>query len=282
MRPWKAELAILSAVLIGAITYPVVQWTLQHMDLLLFHIMRFPLLALLFFPLVLRVKPRWQGLWKAALPGVFLWLGIMTWSYGVMITDQLGSSAFITSLQSILAPFVARMVFGTRIMPNTLWGLGVAAIGLALLTLENGLQITPASRWMLLSAVLFSMYLVTNSQFSREFDSGAMSWAQFLACAILSLCVAPFLSDWHIEPSWWLAAALFFMVVISTGLRFFLMVSGQKEVPADRASILVMMEPVLVAVMAWSLLEERMNPMQLTGSGLILLAIFLARPKAPA
>ena len=280
MKFWKPEANIFAAASIGAMTYPIAQWSLHQMDVLMFHIIRFPLLTLLFLPAVLRAKPEWRNLWKAALPGAFLWLGIMAWSYGVMTSDQLGSAAFITSLMSIIAPFIARIMFGTRIHRSTLIGLVIATIGLAMLTLENGLTITPASQWMLLSAVLQGMYLVTNSQYASQFNPMVMSWSQFLCCAILSLLAAPFLSDFHIEPSMQLGAALLFMVFISTGLRFTLMTIGQRSTPAARAAIIVMTEPVLVAFISLTFMGETMTTIQMLGGGLILAAIYLASPRS--
>ena len=279
LKRWQSDSCILGATTIGAAAYPVAQWTLMQMDVLFFHTLRFPLLALIFLPFAWKHLPPMRQLPKAALPGVFLWLGIIAWSIGVMTSEQMGSSAFIISLQSILAPLLARVLFGTKLRPMLIVSLLIATAGLALLSLENGLQISRSSLWMMLAACMLSMYLVTNSYLASQFHPLAMSWAQFAGCALLSLASAPFLSDWRMDFSWTLLAALFYMVIIATGLRFTLMSLGQRVTPAAGAAMILVMEPVMVALIGWSLMNEQMSTQQLMGCGLIMAACLLALPR---
>ena len=279
MKLWQADLCIFGSAVIGAITYPVAQFILQEMDLLLFHIIRFPLLSLLFLPFVLRQSIPWRSIWKAALPGAFFWLGIMCWSFGVMLTDHVGSAAFIMSLQSILAPFAARIVFGTRLQIGVFVSLCIATAGLALLNLQQGFQVDDASKWMLAAATCQAFYLITNSQFARGFSPITMSWAQFTISGIMSGVASIFVSDFHINssPALWLCLA--FMTVISTGLRFTLMSWGQQVTTASRAASILILEPVMVAVIGWLFLSSYLSLMQTIGCALIFSAVVLVKPK---
>jgi drug/metabolite transporter (DMT)-like permease len=280
MKVWQADLCVFTAAMIGAITYPIAQYILQQMDLLLFHIIRFPLLSLLFLPLVLRqASVPWRSLWQAALPGVFLWLGIICWSFGVMLTDKIGSAAFIISLQSIFAPFLSRLVFGTRLQLGVFVSLFIATGGMALLNLQQGFAVDEASLWMLGSAVFNAFYLICNSRFARGFSPITMSWAQFTACGILSAVASLFVGDFHVESSLPLWLGLIFMVVISTGLRFTLMTLGQQVTTAARAASLVMLEPVMVAIIGWGFLNSYLTTLQTAGCALIFAAVVLVKPK---
>jgi len=279
LKRWQSDSCILTATTIGAITYPIAQWTLLQMDVLFFHTLRFPLLALLFLPFAWKHLPPLRELLPAALPGVFLWLGIIAWSIGVMTSKHMGASAFIISLQSILAPLLARVIFGTKLRPMLIVSLLIATSGLALLSLENGLQVSSANLWMMLSATLLAMYLVSNSHLASRYHPLAMSWAQFAGCALMSLLAAPFLSNWQMDFSWPLMAALLFMVVIATGLRFSLMTLGQRVTPAAGAAMILVLEPVMVALIGWGLMDEQMNPQQLLGCSLIMGACLLALPR---
>jgi len=276
LKRWQADSSILTATVIGAATYPVAQWILLQMDVLFFHTLRFPLLAIIFLPFAWKHLPPLRQLFLAALPGIFLWFGIIAWSIGVMTSEQMGSSAFIISLQSIVAPLLGRIIFGTRIRPQLLVSICFAATGLALLTLEQGLQVSPSSWWMMLAAVMLAMYLVTNSHISPRFHPVAMSWAQFTGCAVLSLATAPFLSEWNFTFSWPLIGALLFMAVIATGLRFTLMTLGQRLTPATSASMILILEPVLVAIIGWQLNNEQMSHQQLFGCAMIMSACLLS------
>lgn len=196
-----------------------------------------------------------------------------------MTSEQMGSSAFIISLQSIVAPLLGRIIFGTQIRPQLLFSLCFAAAGLAFLTLEQGLQVSPSSWWMMLAAVMLAMYLITNSHLAPRFHPIAMSWAQFAGCALLSLAIAPFLSEWRFNFSWLLIGAILFMTLIATGLRFTLMTVGQRLTPATSAAMILILEPVLVAILGWQLNDERMSLQQLFGCALILAACLMSLPR---
>jgi drug/metabolite transporter, DME family len=47
------------------------------------------------------------------------------------------------------------------------------------------------------------------------------------------------------------------------------------------ASVVATLEPVLAAGLAAVALGERLSPLQVAGGGLILLAVWLLRPRAP-
>src|SRR5690606_40177504 len=175
MKVWQADLCVFTAAMIGAITYPIAQYILQQMDLLLFHIIRFPLLSLLFLPLVLRqASVPWRSLCQAALPGVFLWLGIICWSFGVMLTDKIGSAAFIISLQSIFAPFLSRLVFGTRLQLGVFVSLFIATGGMARLNVHKAFEAEEATLGMMGSPVFNAFYLLSTSRFAGGFSPFTM------------------------------------------------------------------------------------------------------------
>jgi drug/metabolite transporter, DME family len=55
--------------------------------------------------------------------------------------------------------------------------------------------------------------------------------------------------------------------------------SGVRRVPVSIASVVATLEPVLAAVLAAVVLGERLSPLQVAGGGLILLAVWLLRPR---
>ena len=81
------------------------------------------------------------------------------------------------------------------------------------------------------------------------------------------------LEGWH-APVWALGAAT---VVVGTVLPYLLVLSALRSLPAGRAGILGMLEPVVATVTAWGWLGEALSPMQLVGGTVLLLGVTLAQ-----
>lgn len=63
--------------------------------------------------------------------------------------------------------------------------------------------------------------------------------------------------------------------VVSTIGPLTLFLAGLQKLSSAKASIIVMIEPVVAALAAWVLLNEQLTPQQLVGGGVVLLALFL-------
>ena len=75
-------------------------------------------------------------------------------------------------------------------------------------------------------------------------------------------------------PVWLL---IVWVVVLGTIVPFGLLVGSLRHIPATRAGILAMLEPVAGTVVAWAWLGESLGAVQLTGGAFVLVAIFLAQ-----
>jgi len=67
------------------------------------------------------------------------------------------------------------------------------------------------------------------------------------------------------------------MVLLGTIIPFVLLVGALRYIPATRAGIVAMLEPVTGAIVAWVWLGESFGGIQLLGAIVVLGAIFLAQ-----
>lgn len=98
-----------------------------------------------------------------------------------------------------------------------------------------------------ISSAAIALFLFHQPEFSRVAELNSLQWAVVVGIAIIST-IAP--------------------------LTLFL--AGLQRLPSAKASIVVMIEPVVAAVAAWMLLGEKLTPTQMFGSLLVLTAIALA------
>lgn len=69
------------------------------------------------------------------------------------------------------------------------------------------------------------------------------------------------------------------LAVVCTILPITLFLMGLQHLPSGRASIVVMIEPVVAALAAWAILDEKIRPFQCVGMVLVLSSILLNKNK---
>jgi drug/metabolite transporter (DMT)-like permease len=80
-------------------------------------------------------------------------------------------------------------------------------------------------------------------------------------------------ADLH-APVWLLLA---YIVVLGTIVPFILLITALHYIPATRATVVAMLEPVLAAVVAYAWLGEEIGSLQIVGGLLVLAGIVLAQ-----
>jgi len=75
-------------------------------------------------------------------------------------------------------------------------------------------------------------------------------------------------------PVWLLIA---YIVVLGTVVPFICMITALRHIPATRATVVAMVEPVLAGLVAYAWLGEKISPEQLAGGLMVLAAIVLAQ-----
>jgi DME family drug/metabolite transporter len=71
------------------------------------------------------------------------------------------------------------------------------------------------------------------------------------------------------------------VVVAGTLLPFICVVAALRHLPAPRVAVAATLEPVLAALFAWRLHDERLALVQLAGGGLVLAAVLWVQAHRP-
>ena len=74
-------------------------------------------------------------------------------------------------------------------------------------------------------------------------------------------------------PGW---ALMLWIIIIGTVIPYLLTVTGIRELSAGTSSVIGMIEPIFAGVIAWIILSEALNGLQLIGCAVVLLGIYLA------
>lgn len=187
-----------------------------------------------------------------------------------------GKAGFITALYIVIVPILG-MFIGKKVRP-VIWGcVAVAAIGLYLLSITNGLNIGKGDFLVLLCALGFSCHILVIDHFSPKADGVAMSCIQFFVVAILSSIVMFSFETPTIEAvlsSW---PPIIYAGVLSAGVGYTLQIVAQKDTDPTTASLLMSLESVFALIAGMAILHEAMSGRQIFGCILMFAAIIVAQ-----
>jgi len=142
----------------------------------------------------------------------------------------------------------------------------------------------------LAAAIAFAFYILMAEEGVKHRDAVSLSAFGFVFGALFFAVIQPWWSyPWHIAgkdvsllgnlssshlPVW---ALMCWMIVLGAIVPFALFVGSLNHIPATRASILAMLEPVVATAVAWAWLDESLVAVQVVGGVIVLAGIVLAQ-----
>ena len=214
----------------------------------------------------------------ALIAGAFFGLDIAFWHASLVMTS-VANATFLVNLGNAAVGLVAWVVL--REKPARIWlvALGIALFGAFLLsrgTVDGGASTLPGDLLALIAAVMVGLYLFF-AKLARR-DSGAMQvlfWStaatlivSTLASVVRQEALIPPDASWFIWP--------FALAVIAHVLGQGLIVAGVGKTPAAVAGLLLLIQPVTGALIAWARFGEALTQVQLAGCALVLAGVWLA------
>lgn len=184
--------------------------------------------------------------------------------------------SFITGLYVIVVPLIGYFV-GYR-YGLIVWSGGLLAIiGLYLMTAGGLPGMLKGDLIALAGAVIWAIHLLVISERAARFNQIALSFIQFLCCAVLSLGIAYFFEDqilpMEIEGYLWPVVN----GVIVVGLAYTLQVLVMPHAEPFSASVILSLEAVFGAIAGYLVFDESKTMMALLGAVLMLTGCLLAQ-----
>jgi len=178
-----------------------------------------------------------------------------------------------------------RVAHGRRLAP-TLWGAVWLSVLGSFLVVEayhvgtlDALGVLAA----VASMVTFAIYLVASERAGRRYDAFTiMVWGFGFATLFWLVVRPPWTFPWEQFGSARNLALGLGVAVIGTLAPFLLEVAALRHLPASRVGVVATLEPVLGALLAWALLDERLGPSQVIGGCLVVAAVLWVQAHPPA
>lgn len=198
---------------------------------------------------------------------------LMTACFVIANTKTQAANAIILQYTSTfwifaLSPWLLR----ERARAGDLWILGLAMVGIAIIFAGNASTDLVGLTIALASGLFFGLLTMMIRRL-RDSDPAAVTVFNNLGSAVLLLPLA-----WAMGSLLLSSRALLLLIlmgIVQFGTPYYLYTLGLARVPAYQASLITMLEPVLVPVWTYMAIGERVPPTTLIGGGVILTALVL-------
>ncbi|NOX62139.1 MAG: DMT family transporter [Chloroflexi bacterium] len=225
-------------------------------------------------------ESRWSRQWLAGvIIGLFLFAGYGFQTWGLRFTTP-AKAGFITGLSVVIVPLLGVVFLRERPGRGVVAGVGLATVGLGLLSLYGAnlaAGVNPGDLLVLACAFSFGGHIFITGRFAPRMNALTLTTVQIITVALLAGLAA-----WLFEPRVpWppsgqpLFAALF-TGLLATALAFGIQTAAQRFTTATHTALIFAMEPVFAALGSFILIGERLEPVQLLGGALILAGMLAA------
>jgi drug/metabolite transporter (DMT)-like permease len=270
-----ATIGLLAMTAVWGSTFVLIKGVVDRMPVADFLAVRFVLAAIVMFALFHRHVARLsrRQLWRGAVLGAIYGSGQLLQTWGLsMISPSV--SGFVTGMYVVFTPILATVLLRQR-MPPVVWlAVGMATLGLALLSL-NGFSVDKGVWLTLLSALLYGLHIVGLGHWSRADEAFGLSAVQMAVIALVCLLATAGHGGPMLPPdrSAWMATL--YMALIAGAGAMLMQTWAQAHLPATRAAIVMTTEPVFAAGFAVLLGVDALSWRMLVGGGLVLAAMYL-------
>lgn len=287
IRSYFADLILLWVTFVWGATFVMVKNAIAVLPPFSFNAIRFSLAALALACLIWlghrSVLARWdRHLFKGGGQiGLWLFAGYAFQTFGLLFTTS-AKAGFITGLSVVMVPLLAYWLLRQRMGKGTLAGVCIAAVGLALLTLQKAEAVNIGDLLILLCAFSFAMHIITVSRYAARYPALLLGFVQIATVALLNAIAALLFEPWNqvwqkqVLTSREVGTALLVTSLFATAFAFVAQSHFQKYTTPTRTALIFSLEPVFAALTAYFWAGEVFTPREFSGSLLILAGMILA------
>ena len=208
--------------------------------------------------------------------GIALTLASFMQQLGIMYTT-VGKSGFITALYIVLVPFLSYAIYRTRITLVQCISVGIAAVGMYFICINEGFSINKGDFYTLICAICFAAQIIAVDKVIANLDGVRLSLVQFATCTVLNgvlmfIFESPSLTNVLLG---WVPIA--YAGIMSSGVAYTLQIVGQKHCNPVLACMIMSLESAFALLSGWLLLGQAMSSREIFGCVLVFAAIMLAQ-----
>jgi drug/metabolite transporter (DMT)-like permease len=266
--------ALVAVTAVWGSTFVVVKDAVERMPVLDFLAWRFGIAAIAMLLLRPRAIARLGrgGRIRGGWLGLALGAGYVTQTFGLEHTSA-SVSGFITGLFVVFTPLIAALLLRHEVGGAAWTAVGIATIGLGLLSL-HGFAIGYGESLTVLTAVAFAAHIVGLGEWSAGRDPVGLAVVQLLVVAVLCGVPAAF-GGIALPPDAGVWAALALTGLAGTAVAFLVQTWAQSHLAPTRTAVVLTMEPVFAGLFGVLVAHDDFGARTAAGAVLVLAAMLL-------
>jgi drug/metabolite transporter (DMT)-like permease len=277
IAPW----ALLSVAAIWGLAFVVMKDAIERQTVNNFLVSRFVVavvVMILIRPQCLKLINK-DLLTRGSLAGLFLGAGYILQTLGLARTGA-AITGFITGLYIVFTPLLASLILKARVTKLTWICVGIATVGLALLSLQ-GWSIGTGELLVLGSAFAFGAHIIALGKWSGGRDAYALTVVQLSVCGVMAGVASIFEGGYQLPPDGGVWATVIFTAVFATAVAFVVQTWSQAHMGTTKVAVILTMEVVFAAFFAIIFGGETLTLQKALGGILVLVAMFVIVIKEP-
>ncbi|GAA3897851.1 EamA family transporter [Streptomyces lacrimifluminis] len=224
-----------------------------------------------------RPEPRRRKALRAGVTGISLAVFQTAYFASVQATGLAVATVVTLGAGPVLIALGARVTMGERLGAGGTVAVAGALTGLAVLLGSGGAQVRPSGvAWAVLSAAGYAVITLLTRWWGRDGGTDAFG-TSVRAFGVTTLCLLPFgLAEGllpHTDDGLRFVGLLVYVAAVPTALAYGLYFAGAAVVRSATVSVVMLLEPVSAALLAVTLLGERLTMATVVGTLVMLGAV---------
>lgn len=280
MKKYKGELLMLITALMWGSGFVGMTKGLEHWTVFQLMAGRF-LIASIILSIVFYKKLKLitkSVLWKGTLLGFILFTAFALQTWGLEYTTP-SKNAFLTSINVIIVPIIAYIIYKRRIDRFEIIAAGVAIVGIGLLSLQDSLTINVGDMLSIICAVGFAFDIFYTNVFVKTEDALALTIVQFYSATIFSAISVLILGEVPTSYSKEGIAIMLYLAVFCTVVAYACQNIGMQYANPTKSAIILSLESLFGTIFSVLLLNELLTGRMVLGCVFIFFAILFAEVK---
>ena len=276
----KANIALFFVALIWGSSFISQDIAAQYHIAYLFNGASFLVGGLALLPFVPRKSKISREEWKwIFIASIILFFAATLQQVGIFYT-KIANASFLTSLYVVIIPFILWVGFQEKPYKIDIISITMAIIGAYMLsTAGAGFQIHLGDGLEILGAIFWGMHVVVLGKFASRYEPISFAAGHFIITGITTFLVGLMLEDPTQLLAMPLLLATLYRGLLAVGVGYTLQIWSQNHAPPTDAGLILSLESVFAAIIAWIILGQTLLPIQILGCIIILLAVLFAQFK---
>jgi drug/metabolite transporter (DMT)-like permease len=271
------ELGLVGIAAVWGFTFVTVKEAVERLPLYEFLALRFTLAAVvmtvLFWKQVSGLGR--DGLLAGISAGIPLVAGYAFQTWGLEHTTA-SNAGFVTGLFVVITPVLSAVVLRRRPGAAVWAGVGLATVGLFLLTARNGWSPRAGDLIVLGAAFAFAVQMVVLARVSPRYSAAGLAtvqmWVAAVPCAVLALLTEHLVAPTSAKVVW----AVLITGLAASALGYLVQTAAQRYVSPSRTAVILACEPAFAGLFGAVVLGERLSARGWIGAALILSGMLVA------